>query len=465
MGQEQGAALALADPQQAVWVGWLSAPQARSGLAVVGAAMTVAVVLLGFRFSVYSPGARVIVEAYILAAGVVSGWWLGLRFKRRRRLSNLLTVAGLVALAAQDLVFFFVPSVFGRAGGRLAASAPYAAWIVVGFLFAAAAVVPRGLTVRPGTKWRLAVAVVGSGLVLTILLGLDSVFTRRVAAELIAVAVALVLIAGAGFVRSALRGGQDSVAACLAGAAILLAAAWSYDLLAPETTAGLLSGRECLRVMAYGLMVTVALWTRGRMRRDESAELAAQERRRLARDLHDGLAQDLAFIAAFGEKLVREAGPEQPLVIAARRALQATRGTIADLSAAASMTAAEALRTVGDELSLRHGVRIEVRAEGDDVPRDQREEIVRVAREAMVNAIEHGHARTVAASLKTWDAHISLTIDDDGYGIGRAPSDHGAHRGHRGYGIQTMRERAAALDGQLTILERAGGGTTVQVRT
>jgi signal transduction histidine kinase len=435
-------------------------------LAVVGGAAAAAVLLLRFRFSVYSPGARTSVETYIMTCGVVSGWWLGLRFKRRRRLSNLLTVAGLMALAAQELAFFALPSLFNRAGGRLGTPAPHAAWLVVGFLFAAAAFVPRRLIVRPGREWRLAAAVVGTGLVLTISLDLGSVSIWRVAAlrtELTAVAVALVLIAGAGFARSALQGGRDTLAACLAGAAILLAAAWSYDLLAPETTAGSLSGRECLRIMAYGLIVTVALSTRRRVRRAESADLAAQERRRLARDLHDGMAQDLACIAAYGEQLVRGLGPEHPLVIAARRALEATRGAVTDLSAAANTTAGEALRAVADELSLRHGVRIQVRAEGDDLPRGAREEIVRIAREAMVNAIEHGRARTVAASLKTGDGHIALTVEDDGCGIGRAPS-HGAHRGQRGYGIQAMRERAAALDGQLRIHERAGGGTTVQVR-
>ena len=58
-----------------------------------------------------------------------------------------------------------------------------------------------------------------------------------------------------------------------------------------------------------------------------------QERRRIARDLHDGLAQDLAFIAAHGDQIAREAGEEHPLAIAARRALALSRGAIADLSA------------------------------------------------------------------------------------------------------------------------------------
>ena len=66
-------------------------------------------------------------------------------------------------------------------------------------------------------------------------------------------------------------------------------------------------------------------------------------------DLHDGLAQDLACIAAQGQRLGSELGPGHPLMIAARNALATSRGVIADLSASTAPTTEAALRIIGDE--------------------------------------------------------------------------------------------------------------------
>jgi signal transduction histidine kinase len=278
--------------------------------------------------------------------------------------------------------------------------------------------------------------------------------------EHVIVAVVLLLTAGVGFSRAALQESRPTIGACLAGASILLAAAWSYELLAPNASAGTLSGRDCLRLMVGGLILAVALLTRRRVLSADTAELAARERRRLVRDLHDGMAQDLAFIAAHGERLAAELGPDHPLVVAARRALATCRGAIVDLSAASASSTGDALRQVADELSSRHQVRILVDAdEHDDLPQDEREELVRIAREAIVNAVEHGGARTVVASLRTRGRRISLHVSDDGCGIEpRASSGEG-----RGHGLLTMRERAATLGGQLTVKRRPEGGTRVEV--
>src|ERR1700734_2359817 len=76
---------------------------------------------------------------------------------------------------------------------------------------------------------------------------------------------------------------------------------------------------------------------------DLLAEALSQERTRLARELHDGLAQDLAFIAVSAQGLEPELGPRHPLVIAARRALDASRGLMADLAARSAPTTAAGL--------------------------------------------------------------------------------------------------------------------------
>jgi signal transduction histidine kinase len=436
---------------------------AQGALALIAGAITVAAVLLRFRFSLYWPGGRTIVEIAIASSMLLSAWWLVIKFRRRGRLSNLVTAAGLIALAAQNFVVCGLPALVDASAGRFGGTDPLGAWPVVAGLFAMAAFTPRDLTVPRGEESVFATAVIGASLLLTILITLRPASMwapTGLRVDHVVVAVVLLLTAGVGFSRAALQESKPMIGACLAGASILLAAAWSYDLLAPAASPGTLSGRDCLRLMVSGLILAVALLTRRRVLIADTAELAARERRRLVRDLHDGMAQDLAFIAAHGERLAAELGPDHPLVVAARRALATCRGAIVDLSAASASSAGDALRQVADELSSRHHIRIVVDAdEHDDLPQDDREEIVRIAREAIVNAVEHGGARTVVASLRIQGRRLSLHVSDDGCGIEpRASSDVS-----RGLGLQTMRERAATLGGQLTVKRRREGGTRVEV--
>ncbi|HWF72785.1 MAG TPA: ATP-binding protein [Solirubrobacteraceae bacterium] len=223
-------------------------------------------------------------------------------------------------------------------------------------------------------------------------------------------------------------------------------------------------------VIGIAIAVAALLCTRGvraRMRQEEAfhrsiAEAATvRERRRIARDLHDGLAQDLAFIAAHGDQLAVEKGAEYPLAIAARRALAVSRGAIADLSAAQAPTVGHALRQVADELGERFDIEVHVRAEPRAVkavrPED-REHMVRIVREAIVNAARHGGAKRVVVSLVPRDDELVLRVRDDGVGLGAGISQSGG-----GFGLVSMRERAAALGGRLAARTQAKGGTEVEL--
>jgi signal transduction histidine kinase len=155
----------------------------------------------------------------------------------------------------------------------------------------------------------------------------------------------------------------------------------------------------------------------------------------LVNDLPDGLAQDLAFIAAHGDRLARELGNEHPIVVAARRALHASRGAIVDLSAADAPTPAAALRAVAGEISIRSGVNVTVHADSTELTSHEREELVRIAREAMSNAAQHGHAREILVSLQARREKLVLRVDDDGCGIGVSAIP------QRGLGLGWMRGR------------------------
>ncbi len=183
------------------------------------------------------------------------------------------------------------------------------------------------------------------------------------------------------------------------------------------------------------------------------------ERLRLAHDLHDGFAQDLAFIAAYGERLGDESGAEHPVAVAARRVLAATRGEIVDLAATDAPTAATALRRVADELAQRHGLAVRVDAPAIVLGAAEREELVRIAREAVVNAASHGCATDIAISLRMRGDELVMEIDDDGTGIGVGQSE----RAGVGFGLPTMRARAQRLGGRLAVQPRRRGGTRIEV--
>jgi signal transduction histidine kinase len=205
------------------------------------------------------------------------------------------------------------------------------------------------------------------------------------------------------------------------------------------------------------LLVVTAGSRQARQLAERTAQARNEERQRLARDLHDGLAQDLAVIASFGQRLNSELGPEHPVIAA-------TRGVMVDLAAASAPDTVSALEHIAGELSRRHDVLVNVCVDApgiNDVEPDasQRENLVRIAREAVVNAARHGGARRIDINLMRRNGALQLSVTDDGCGIGTVSS----HRRAGGLGLPAMRARAEALGGRLTAARRTQGGTELAV--
>jgi signal transduction histidine kinase len=193
------------------------------------------------------------------------------------------------------------------------------------------------------------------------------------------------------------------------------------------------------------------------------------ERHRIARDLHDGIAQDLAFIAAHGASLTTAgtgAGAplavdgEHPVAVAARRALAVTRGVISDLADPEGTSIADALNAVALELGTRFQMTIAVEVPADlRMSEPARRDILRIVREAIANAARHGSAGRVAVTLSRRDGTVVLRIRDDGRGL----RDGLGRIAPEGFGIASMRERAAVLGGALAVRQPDGGGTELVV--
>jgi signal transduction histidine kinase len=247
-----------------------------------------------------------------------------------------------------------------------------------------------------------------------------------------------------------------------AAACLLLAGANLRYLVAPALRIDWVTPQICLRLAAYCFLLAGAYVQHAKLRRAAASAAIASERERIARDLHDGLAQDLACIAAQGQRLDCELGPEHPLMVATRHALAASRGVIADLTAATAPTTEAALRIIADELEHRYDLQVQVRVETDAalIPDDeleptQREHLIRIAREAIVNAATHGLARHVDVVLLRRPGTLLMRVSDDGRGISAAQES--------GFGLRSMRARAASLGGQLSAHPRADGGTDLEL--
>lgn len=236
---------------------------------------------------------------------------------------------------------------------------------------------------------------------------------------------------------------------------------------------------EATRILLGAVADQVGLALRTAQYAAEGRELAVlEERTRLAREIHDTLAQQLTGIvlqleaAEAMQSRNRSERTRQLLVAArdqARLALQEARRSVWNLRPmpleAAGLTAAVALEA--ERFGTRAGVAVSVRT--DHVPRDvsvgpQAEVAVfRIFQEALANAGQHSNAAHVEVDLQVSEGHLVLSVSDDGAGFDVADGHReGARVG--GFGVVGMRERARLIGAELEIDSRPGKGTRVSVR-
>jgi signal transduction histidine kinase len=421
---------------------------------------------------IHAPTLRPALEMMLTLFCFSAVWLLRPRFVDTRRVRDLLLLCVTLAFGLINLCINALPAALDlRSGGYLAAAGLWGQLFVAGIFAAAAAVSADTVLVRPGHPARVALVLGGGplvagalgGLLMSVLglnLGLHA-GAAGAAVRLVLVVGAAALLASAALMlaRENLRR-PDRVVAVLAIAGTLFAGAALCPLTLRSLARGEVGAGTAMRVIATALLLCAAVVLERRVRARAARAAALAERRRVARDLHDGIAQDLAFIAAHGAQIATEMGEEHPLVVAARRALAISRSTISELSDPAGATASEALDAVAHELRDRFDVAIAVHAEIDgNVPSAVREHLSRIAREAIANAARHGQARNVLVSLQRADGGVALRVVDDGCGI--SVDERGAAQ--EGFGLRSMRERAGALGGSMTVRAAPRGGTELEV--
>ena len=222
-----------------------------------------------------------------------------------------------------------------------------------------------------------------------------------------------------------------------------------------------------------GLVLSAFRTHVARVRAEYRAVLA--ERARVARELHDSLLQGMSAVAmqVYGlrKRLGPSAAPRPPEALARDLAaieevvasgLEETRRFVWNLREPTSeRPLPAALRHVMDRLfastSVEHN--LEVEGKPAPLPASLETELLRIAQEAITNALKHAEARHIEVRLCYEGGGVKLSVSDDGRGFEpeQAP---GAAAGH--FGLVGMRERAARL-GPIEITSRPGGGTRVQV--
>jgi signal transduction histidine kinase len=190
------------------------------------------------------------------------------------------------------------------------------------------------------------------------------------------------------------------------------------------------------------------------------AAASLEERRRLARDVHDGLAQEIAFIAR-NARLLREKGAEPQLVerilAGIARAQEESRRVVGALAARVDEPLDQALAEAVREAAARYGASVDMElASGIALAPREREAVVRIASEAAANAAQHSGAEVLRLYLERVEAGMRLRIVDDGAGFDD-------EQPRSGFGLVTMRDRAEALGGKLRIDSRRGAGTKVEL--
>ncbi len=420
----------------------------------------------------HAPTLRAALEMMLTLFCFSAAWLLRAQFLDSRRVRDLLLLCVTLALGLMNLCLNALPAALDlRSGAYLAAAGVWGQLFEAGIFAAAAAISADRVLARPAHPTRvglilgvgpLAAGAVG-GLLMSQLglnLGVRAGATGEVIRLVLALATSgLLTFAAIMLVRQNLRR-PDRVVALLAIAGLLLASAALSPVSMRSLARGEVSTGTAMRMIATALLLWAAVVLERRVRARAVRAAALAERRRVARDLHDGIAQDLAFIAAHGAQIATEMGEEHPLVIAARRALAISRSTISELTDPAGATAGEALDAVAHELRDRFDLAIAVHTEIDgQVPSAVREHLSRIAREAIANAARHGQARNVLVSLQRAESGVALRVVDDGCGI--PVGEHGTTP--EGFGLRSMRERAGALGGSLTVRPARQGGTELEV--
>ena len=275
----------------------------------------------------------------------------------------------------------------------------------------------------------------------------------------LAVAALLYLLAVDRLQRTASACKGEDLDRWLALGATLMLFASLHFIFTPLVRAGDVSQGDYLRLLAYGVLL-VGVWRA--IRSSEFGRAVAEERARVAREIHDGLAQYLFAVSTHASMLEAGADPAETLPQlkeAALAAQQEARYAILALSSASGRAPFDAaLRRYVDFLTADGALEVELEIDPSiALGPDEQIEVFRIVQEGLANARKHAGAR------HAWVRDRRARAASGSCSCATTAPASSRRRGRRGQGLRNMRERAASIGGALSLRSAPGAGTALEV--
>ena len=410
------------------------------------------------------PQLGLVLQTVMAFAGGIIALLAGIRFAVEGRRLDLFLCTGFLIASLSIVLFAIVPVLDGQPVHRPEAWAAVAGRLLAWTLIAAAPFVPG----RSGPRALANTAVAACVVLILGWLALRSsnsllpaitphsetpgLLTGTLAAQAL-----LNLLAVVGFGKRFYEGREDLDRWLALGSTLMLFASLHY-VFTPVLAAGSVSRGDALRLLAYGLLLSGA-WRA--ISYAEFGRAVAEERARVAREIHDGLAQYLFAISTHASMLQNGAPQEETIAKlreAANAAQQEARFAILALSTAAGNAPFDAALSRYVEFLTADG-QLEVDLEIDPDVRlapDEQIEVFRIVQEGLANVRKHANATRAEVVIGMRNYERFVLVRDDGEGFdGKSPA--------AGQGLKNIRARTKTIEGGFTLTSKPGLGTALEV--
>jgi signal transduction histidine kinase len=435
-----------------------------------GTATVLVTALPGLDFAYRQLELHVGLETAAALIGLLASYLLLGRFRRRRRLDDLALFVALSLFALSNLFFAALPAMILDAG-----STKFSTWVALSgrllgtvALAAAAFAPPRHVRLPKRATALPLLAPVAILAVTALFVGaLVSTFPSGVEAELTPeasgrprlighpavlvvqlVAAALFAAAAVGFTRRSGRSG-DGFVRWLGIASVLGAFAQFNYFLYPSLYTEWVYVGDAFRLFFYAVVLLAALREISSYWEAASRSAALEAQRRMARELHDGVAQELALVGMNLKRLDQENEYVRRAIASAERGLTDARAAISTLRAPVDEPVDVVLARVAHEVAAREGTEVVLAlAPGVETSSEVRDALTRILSETIANAARGGQADSVHIELEN-GRRLRLRVRDSGTGFDA--------------GLRTLREYATAVGAEVRVKTAEGSGTEVEV--
>lgn len=453
-------------------------------VALIATALTLTVALSELQFAVRSVEGRIALETAQMIIAALVAYLLWGRSGRTGLLRDFFVAAAFIIFSLTSLLFIWI-----RMGGALEEGSRIERVVIwaplmartggTALLAAASSINPnRRVVHRNGVHLFLAsISLVAAATLAAFLLAdrlpqglseellLDSSQVAGPSADVALQILQILLVvlygvAAVGFITRQRGALSDPLDITLAAGFTAAAFARLNFYLYPSIYSDVVHVGDFLRLFFFIILLVGATMEINRYWRVESESAAVIERQRLARELHDGLSQELSFISSQTAAMAKGTSYPGMVELVARsadRAVTESRALLLtvrgdEIVSAHDALAAEAKRAAGS----RAAVEIDIPT-GLLLPMKMSHELGRIVLEATTNALRHGDATRIGVNCSSENGSLKLVIADDGTGFDTGDPKRGRH------GIRGMRERVELLGGTMRINSQQGSGTTVEV--